>query len=148
MMLKGSFSSLPSYKYGRFKPNFFCGTNDAEEDVEDAACLVFGSLPQPQQSWFDIHYFDATIPGEYFRRQLRLNRNTFSLLLNILCPRLARQNTHLRDCVTPEKLLALGLYRLAHGNSYITIGANFNVGKTTVIEAVQDVVEVIMRFKK
>ena len=49
MMLKGSFSSLPSYKYGRFKPNFFCGTivsggtNDDEEDVEDAACLVFGS---------------------------------------------------------------------------------------------------------
>ena len=36
MMLKRSFSSLPSYKYGRFKPNFFCGTNDAEED---AACL-------------------------------------------------------------------------------------------------------------
>ena len=36
MMLKGSFSSLPSYKYGRFKPNFFCGTND---DEEDAACL-------------------------------------------------------------------------------------------------------------
>ena len=36
MMLKESFSSLPSYKYGRFKPNFFCGTND---DEEDAACL-------------------------------------------------------------------------------------------------------------
>ena len=40
MMLKESFSSLPSYKYGRFKPNFFCGTNDDEEDdEEDAACL-------------------------------------------------------------------------------------------------------------
>lgn len=107
----------------------------------------FWVLPRPQQSWFDIHYFDATIPGEYFRRQLRLNRNTFSLLLNILRPRLARQNTHLRDCVTPEKLLALGLYRLAHGNSYITIGANFNVGKTTVIEAVQDVVEALCDLK-
>ena len=71
----------------------------------------FWVLPRPQQSWFDIHYFDATILGEYFRRQLRLNRNTFSLLLNILRPRLARQNAHLRDCVTPEKLLALGLYR-------------------------------------
>ena len=43
VMLKGSFSSLPSYKYGRFKPNFFCGTKDDDEDVEDAACLVFGS---------------------------------------------------------------------------------------------------------
>jgi len=43
MMLKGSVSSLPSYKYGRFKPNFFCGTNRDEQDVEDAPCLVFGS---------------------------------------------------------------------------------------------------------
>jgi len=43
MILKGSFFSLPSYKYGRFKPNFFCGTNDDEEDAEDATCLVFGS---------------------------------------------------------------------------------------------------------
>ena len=36
----------------------------------------FWVLPRPQQSRFDIHYFDATIPGEYFRRQLWLNRNT------------------------------------------------------------------------
>ena len=107
----------------------------------------FWVLSRPQQSWLDIHYFDATIPGEYFRRQLRFNRNAFSLLLNILRPRLARQNRHLRDCVTPEKLLALGLYHLAHVNSYITIGANFNVGKTTVIEAVQDVVEALCDLK-
>ena len=102
----------------------------------------FWVLPRPQQSWFDIHYFDPTIPGDYFRRHLRLNRNTF-----FLRPRLTRQNTHLRDCVTPEKLLALGLYRLAHGNSYITIGPNFNVGKSTVIEAVQDVVEALCDLK-
>ena len=57
----------------------------------------FWVLPRPQQSWFDIHYFDATIPGDYFKRQLRLNRNTFSVLLNILRPCLTRQN---RTCVT------------------------------------------------
>ena len=27
----------------------------------------FWVLPQPQQLWFDIHYFDAIIPGEFFR---------------------------------------------------------------------------------
>jgi len=32
------------------------------------------------------------------------------------------------------------LYRLAHGNSYLTIAPVFNVEKSTVIEAVQDVV--------
>ena len=47
----------------------------------------------------------------------------------------------------PEKLLALGLYRLAHGNSYVNIGANFNVSKTTVIKTVQDVVEALCDLK-
>ena len=72
----------------------------------------FWVLLWPQQSWFDIHYFDATIPGDYFSRQLRLNRNMFSVLLNILCPRLTRQNTHLRDCVTPEKTFGIGTVSL------------------------------------
>ena len=49
--------------------------------------------------------------------------------------------------MTPEKRLALGLYRLAHGNSYITIGPNFNVGKSTVIEVVQDVVEALCNLR-
>ena len=40
----------------------------------------------------------------------------------------------------PQKVLALGLYRLAHGNSYSSIAPVFNVGKSTAIEAVQDVV--------
>jgi len=54
----------------------------------------------------------------------------------------------MRDCVTPEKILALGLYRLAHRNSYVTIGSNFNVGKTTVFEAVQDVVGALCGMKE
>ena len=36
---------------------------------------------------------------------------------------------------------------MAHGNSYVTIGPNFNVGKTTVVEAVQDVVDALCDLK-
>lgn len=105
-------------------------------------------LPRPHRSWFDIHYFDQTIPDDYFRRQLCISRNTFTMLLNILRPRLTRQNTYMRDCVTPEKILAIGLYRLAHGISYVTTGFKFNVGKTTVYEAVQDVVDALCGIKE
>ena len=56
---------------------------------------------------------------------------------------LTRQNTVLRNCLTPEKVLACGLLRLAHGNSYETIGPALNVGRTTAIEACQDVVEAL-----
>ena len=98
------------------------------------------TIPRPAESWFDIHYNDPTIPQEYFRQQLRVNKNTFEIIRHILGPRLARQNSKFRDCLPPQKVLALGLYRLAHGNSYSSIGPVFNVGKSTVIEAVQDVV--------
>lgn len=62
------------------------------------------------------------------------------MIRNILGPRLQRQNSKFRDCLPPEKVLALGLYCLAPGNSYLTTAPVFNVGKSTVIEAVQDVV--------
>ena len=76
-----------------------------------------------------------------------MDRDTFDVLLNLLHPSLLRQNTSLRDCIPPEKVLALGLYRLADGNSYLTIGANFGVGKSTVIEAVQDVTEALFDLR-
>jgi len=99
------------------------------------------TVPRPINSWFELHYNDPNIPRDYFRQQVRLKKDTFNILLNMLGPRLVRQNTRFRDAITPEMVLALGLYRLDHGNSYVSIGPVFNVGKAIVIEAVQDVVE-------
>lgn len=99
------------------------------------------------QSWFEVHFHDRNIPGEYFRSQLKMDRNTFQALVGILGPWLTRQNTRFRDCIPPEKVLALGLYRLAHGHPYRFIGPVFNVGKSTVIEAVQDVVGALFELK-
>ena len=39
--------------------------------------------------------------------------------------------------------MAIGLCRLTHGNSYVSIAPDFTIGKSTVIEAVQDVVKVL-----
>ena len=66
---------------------------------------------------------------------------TFQMLLNVIAARITRLDTRFRNCVPPKKVLALGLFRLAHGNSYISIAPAMNVGKSTVIKAVQDVVE-------
>ena len=60
-----------------------------------------------------------------------MNRESFDLLLNVTRNRLTRQNTILRNCLTPEKVLACGLLHLAHGNSHETIGPALNVGRTT-----------------
>ena len=62
----------------------------------------YWTLPRPVESWFEIHYTDRTIPGDYFRRLLRMNRESFDLLLNVIRNRLTRQNTVLQNCLTPE----------------------------------------------
>ena len=102
-------------------------------------------LSRPNRSWFEIHYNDRTIPEAFFRRQLRIDRCTFDVLLNVLRPAATHENTKLRDCIAPEKVLALGLYRLAHENSYESIRPNFNVGRSSVLGAVQEVVEDLLR---
>lgn len=48
----------------------------------------------------------------------------------------------------PSKVLAIGLYWLAHGNSYVSIAPSFCVGRSTVIEAVQDVVNALYDIRK
>ena len=106
-----------------------------------------GQFPRPGESWFDLHYYDATIPEEFFRQWLGVRRNTFNRILNLLGHRLVRQPSRFRDPLPPEEILALGLYRLGHGNSYVTIGPSFNLGKATAIEAVQDVVEALYEIR-
>lgn len=48
---------------------------------------------------------------------------------------------------TISQVLALGIYSLANGNSYVSIGPVINVGKYTVIEAVQDVVAALFELR-
>ena len=107
----------------------------------------YWTLPRPVESWFEIHYTDRKIPGDYFRRLLRMNKESFDLLLNVIRNRLTRQNTILRNCLAPEKVLACGLPRLAHGNSYETIGPALKVGRTTAIEPFQDFVEALYELR-
>ena len=75
----------------------------------------------------------------FFRQQLRMNKATFDTVVNTLGPRIVRENLRFRACLCPAKILAIELYRLAHGNSHLTIGPALNAGKSIVIEAVQDV---------
>ena len=52
---------------------------------------LFLVLPRPRQSRFDTHYLILQFL-DYLRRQLRLKRNTLSVPMNVLRPRLTSQN--------------------------------------------------------
>ncbi|XP_048579041.1 protein ALP1-like [Nematostella vectensis] len=97
-------------------------------------------LPRPLQSWFEIHYRQRIIPENFFYRQMRMKRVSFDLLLATITPYIRRQNTRFRNCIPPEKILAVALYRLAHGGGYENAGVAMNVGRSTALEAFEDVV--------
>ena len=107
----------------------------------------YWQLPRPLNSWFEIHYNDPALPDDYFKQQLRVRKQTFQFILNLLAPEITRQDSRFHDCIRPEKVLAIGLFRLAHGNSYVSIGPAMNVGKSTVVEAVQDVVNALFDLR-
>lgn len=69
------------------------------------------------------------------------------MLLNVLRPAVTCENTKLHDCITPEKVLVLSLYLLAYRNSYESIGPNFSLGRSNVLEAVQEVVEALFNLR-
>ena len=68
----------------------------------------FWVLPRPTDSWFDIHYNDPRIPDEYFRKQLRMRRATFRLLLDVLRPYITRQNTRVEGVLSQKRYWQLG----------------------------------------
>jgi len=68
------------------------------------------SIPNPAESWFEIHYNNPTALQEYFRQQLRVYKNTFDLIHNTLNGRIVRENACFRDCLPPEKVFFLSLW--------------------------------------
>ena len=98
------------------------------------------TIPRPAESWFDIHYNDPAIPQDYFRQQFRVNRNTFETILHIFGPEIREAKHAIQELFTSSESSCFGTVPLGSRNSYSSIGPVFNVGKSTVIEAVQDVV--------
>ena len=94
-------------------------------------------------SWFEIHFHRRNIPEEFFYRQMRMSRDTLATLRH----NIQREDTRLRNCVPPEKGLAIGLYRLTHGRSFENAGIAMNVDTATAREAFTDVINALYDFR-
>ena len=100
-------------------------------------------FPRPAESWFEIHLLQCHFPETIFRRNMQMGRESFDDLLRLLRGYVQRENTRFRSCIPPEKVLAIGLYRIAHGGFYDNTALAMNMGKTTDHEAFRDVVDAL-----
>ena len=80
-----------------------------------------------------------------FKKRFRVNRDTFDFLVQDVRHLLEKQPTCMNpEPVTPEKQLALCLYRLAHGSSYRTVRDLFGVAESTSAVIFKDVCRVLV----
>lgn len=80
-------------------------------------------------------WFEETVPhlgGHNFKQSFRVNPSTFRFLVESLRHVLEKQVTNMRDPITAEKRVAIGLYKLCSSAEDRTVANLFGVGRSSV----------------
>jgi hypothetical protein len=88
---------------------------------------------------------DNRIPVVRFLEFFRMTRADFFWLSDQLRNELQQDPLGRGNPLTVEAQVAVGLYRLAHGASYVTIGHIFNIGKETADKATGRFVNALLK---
>ena len=83
----------------------------------------------------------------WWKENLRVSRLTFDYLCRAVGPVIRRQDTILRAAIPVETRAAVGLWRLATGDSYRSCGLMFGIAKSTAIGVCQDFVQALCQLK-
>ncbi|XP_018398799.1 PREDICTED: putative nuclease HARBI1 [Cyphomyrmex costatus] len=104
---------LPGYEFAKSDPRF-----------------VFSD---PKNPW-ELQLEDP----EKYRRCLRMNSDIFEDLVEKLSPLIKRQDTHLRDSISPAERLAVALRHLATGETQESLSYSFRLGQSTISGIIKD----------
>ena len=81
-----------------------------------------------------------------------MSLETFEFVVDLVLEKIEKHSTTFRDANKVEKRVAVGIWRLATGNSYRTVSKVFGIGKSTVIkitaDSVKDLARLAARFIK
>ena len=75
-----------------------------------------------------------------------MQKPTFLQLVQIVEPEIRKRNTVFRHAISPAKLVAIALWRLAGGASFRTIAAHFDVGKSTCVTITKEFCKALNRL--
>ena len=74
---------------------------------------------------------------------LRMTPEKFDALLDMVAPKIERQNTHMRDAIPPRVMLEVILYFVTTENSYRTLQYFFRVSKASISNFIREVCDAI-----
>jgi hypothetical protein len=104
-----------------------------------AICIPF-ERPKRWEPWEDNR-----IPTVRFLEFFCMTQANFFWLLDQLRNKLQQDPVGQGNPLTVKAQVAIGLYRLAHGASYVTIGHIFNIGKETADKATGRFVNAVLK---
>ena len=88
-----------------------------------------------EEKWFESLWEKRNDP-EYqaaWKTDLRMTGISFQNLVNLVSPRLQKQDTNFRKSIPIEKRVAIAIWRISTGNSFRTVSKTFAVGKSTSV---------------
>ena len=95
-----------------------------------------------QNFWFDvicIHWKE-----DDWISNLRMNKESFNVLLNELAPYITKKDTNFRKAIPADIRLAVCLYFLSHSSDYTTVSNLFGIGRATAYQIIMQVCRVIV----
>ena len=102
--------------------------------------------PRPQ-NWFDLQLVSPAMDS-LWKPNFRMSRQTFNELCNVLRYDLEKQETRMHRPVSVEKPVAVGLWRLATGNSYRSCGLQFGLARKSTSKVISQQFESILCERK
>jgi len=92
-------------------------------------------VPRSKDWWQDVL---RGKDNSWWKENLRMTCNTFTVIRNELHPYIARETTHLRQPISVDQRVAITIWKLATNIDYRTLSELFGVGKSTVCEIVNE----------
>ena len=81
-----------------------------------------------------------------WRNEFRMKHSTFLQIVQLVRPRLEKQDTQLRKAIPIEKRVGVALWRLSTRNSFRSIEKTFSIGKSTAVQTTAEFCKEIVRL--
>ena len=104
---------------------------------------IFTEERKERGEWENIFRELSNDDQKYYYRHLRMNREHFEHIFNLVGPLIAKQDTNYRKSIPAKKRLVITLRYLAEGCSQQALSLGFRVGKSSVSKILKEVCEVL-----
>ena len=95
--------------------------------------------------WVEVCLFSSEFFSDgQFRESFRMSRTSFYTLHELLRPYIEKKATQFREPIPSERRLAIFLYHISQGATFLVISNQFACGKSSVSGIVTDITEAIL----